>query len=999
MSRPVYDWCRVEVQSSASAWTDVSDDVMSVETTRKDGDVGTASLVLLGAQYDPTVTTLLRAARKVRVSVKSGASWLPIFVGRVENVDVDFLPTRVTVALQDLVADLANRPESRSVGTIEGLRWLMHGAGFSFTINGTATSSSTGEATATNDNASLWDQIMLARDSAGGYAWVSRSGVLTAYDASSMPTTIRATLGPSVYRDLTVDYNTADIINSLRVEYLRLNLANGESVSVPYGPFEDAASVAAWGRREDTVSVTGIPETEAAITAHANAVLARTASTEERPVSAIVPMLTSANLALAHQVDLNDRVSVVYADESTTKTVRVVGVQHQITPTSWSLTFEFASTGQASPPRKPPRTASPYLPPGSVGEDELAVDFASPSDIERIENEHAASVSLLEGEIQDARDEAESGRSANALAISNAVSDYTAKLAQKSRTTYSTSSPGTAANTAGDIWFRTNSATPPKVLQQWRGLGGTSWQEVGLDTTFIPKVHIGDGTFGSLAGDRLQANTVGTQHLIVADLENLAQVGDFEDPLVRAGFPATAPWSYATVTRGGGVVGAVVTSPSVPDAKLRVGEKFTVKAGDELVLSGEGICTTATFGPQYACLELRVEDKDGNWLTDLRSPGSSIDTPVGAWKTLNGIVTVPANAVRATPFLRWVGVAGAGAYAFSRVHVMRRFGGELIVDGSIATRHITSDFVESLLVTGRVLQTHSDANKGMKMSSLGLLGYNAAGNATMSFNASTGTMTLGDPAGVGAIIVDGSTGSIWMKGSLTSGSTISGSTISGSIITAGSTVLIGDHTTSSGAVHIGSFSGIPQLQFFTGNAGGDTWQPGSIWSTTTTDTDGENLTLQIISPRWAAGTGGAAERAIINVQSNRSGSTYKSRIYMRADILQLNTPETTTTPGNVFMADGGRIARHTSSRRYKTDIEPLGIAPADVLALDPVRFLMNGQVGVGFVAEDAEELGLGEWVTRDAEDRADGFAYATWTAAQQVVLRDLAARIEALEAS
>ncbi len=115
-----------------------------------------------------------------------------------------------------------------------------------------------------------------------------------------------------------------------------------------------------------------------------------------------------------------------------------------------------------------------------------------------------------------------------------------------------------------------------------------------------------------------------------------------------------------------------------------------------------------------------------------------------------------------------------------------------------------------------------------------------------------------------------------------------------------------------------------------------------------------------------------------------------------------------------------RLHRFTSSRRYKENVRDLDVTAAEVLALRPRTFQRNDHRDystvdengespvlpvtedtpwtVGFIAEEAEDLGLGRWVERDAEGRADGFSYATFVAAQQVVLREHAAQIDALSA-
>lgn len=117
--------------------------------------------------------------------------------------------------------------------------------------------------------------------------------------------------------------------------------------------------------------------------------------------------------------------------------------------------------------------------------------------------------------------------------------------------------------------------------------------------------------------------------------------------------------------------------------------------------------------------------------------------------------------------------------------------------------------------------------------------------------------------------------------------------------------------------------------------------------------------------------------------------------------LKIPAPTTTAAAANAYFDSAGNLLKSTSSKRYKADVQPLDLDVATVLALEPKTYdsLVDDTDDrfVGFIAEDAERLGLEQWVVRDAEGRVDGFAYAAWPVAQQLVLREQQARITALE--
>ena len=124
-------------------------------------------------------------------------------------------------------------------------------------------------------------------------------------------------------------------------------------------------------------------------------------------------------------------------------------------------------------------------------------------------------------------------------------------------------------------------------------------------------------------------------------------------------------------------------------------------------------------------------------------------------------------------------------------------------------------------------------------------------------------------------------------------------------------------------------------------------------------------------------------------------------------------PTSGVSNANVYLnPNNGLMARMTSSRRYKRNIADWSADPEAVLALQPRTWQASNPLEgddpeawfVGFVAEEVHELGLTELVEYDEEGEPDALHYATFSVAQQAVLRkheeeiaDLLARVEQLE--
>lgn len=153
----------------------------------------------------------------------------------------------------------------------------------------------------------------------------------------------------------------------------------------------------------------------------------------------------------------------------------------------------------------------------------------------------------------------------------------------------------------------------------------------------------------------------------------------------------------------------------------------------------------------------------------------------------------------------------------------------------------------------------------------------------------------------------------------------------------------------------------------------------------------------------------------LNGTSVQSSGTGNSQFAGQVTATQFLTTAAATTTGTVaVIASNGVIAKQSSSRRYKKFIRDItDMAPADLLGLRPRRFEYRAKdpvtketvTDVGFIAEEARDLGLSAFVRYDEKGRPDGFHYDRWTAALQIIVRhqadqiaDLTARLEALEA-
>lgn len=288
------------------------------------------------------------------------ADWTPIYAGRLDQgstaYDLKAKPSKqVTISLSALDANaaLANVLAPNGVGSIAALPYVLEGAGVPWDVDGSGNQVPTASVVAVNDNASVLDQVAITRDTGLGYAWLNRSGVLMVRSSRTVnPYGADTVLDEADYSDIDLAFDTANVINVVTVNLVRINPATGETEEVPYGPYVDAASFKEWGPRSATFTVQGITD----ISTYAATILAANAQPKVTVRSLTVPIRSIADLnrtkALA---DLYDRVLVLNAARGINQRPRVTQVEQQITAKRWTLTLSFDTDAVvASPTVAPP---------------------------------------------------------------------------------------------------------------------------------------------------------------------------------------------------------------------------------------------------------------------------------------------------------------------------------------------------------------------------------------------------------------------------------------------------------------------------------------------------------------------------------------------------------------------------------------------------------------------------------------------------------------------
>jgi hypothetical protein len=110
---------------------------------------------------------------------------------------------------------------------------------------------------------------------------------------------------------------------------------------------------------------------------------------------------------------------------------------------------------------------------------------------------------------------------------------------------------------------------------------------------------------------------------------------------------------------------------------------------------------------------------------------------------------------------------------------------------------------------------------------------------------------------------------------------------------------------------------------------------------------------------------------------------------------------TTASAANMFVDSSGFVYRSTSSLKYKTDVKDSIHGLADVLKLRSVTYkAKNGDDTVfgGLIAEEVHAAGLTEFVAYAPDKTPDSINYGNMVALLVSAIKELTARVEALEA-
>lgn len=326
----------------------------------------------------------------------------------------------------------------------------------------------------------------------------------------------------------------------------------------------------------------------------------------------------------------------------------------------------------------------------------------------------------------------------------------------KNKTTYSSTSPGTTSNTAGDTWFRTSAGV---VIEQWEGTGGTSWSQKTIGDTVIANLSVGKLISGEITGAEFIVSTGG-----IIRTENDSVI------ITQYGIQLTAGATIdaaADVNVGALRAGTINTSGDIVVGSTIRSTNFSTTAGYQLsstgliIRQGEVAASTlraGTLTSDTGVIQVGTGASlvfNGGYLKSNTYTGTSYSATAGAgWylgndglRIANGSVSASAITAGTISGTNTIALSGANAKITGTGFELSGTG-LLVNTGSIAAAALAIQSPSNVLP---YITSTFDA-------SLSALPYTTTGSVTVSMDSTKWALpTLGSGKGQSLKVVNGNT--------------------------------------------------------------------------------------------------------------------------------------------------------------------------------------------------------------------------------------------------
>lgn len=348
----------------APTWTNLTGESTSISLDLgNDSDglsdsitAGVLSAVVQDATYDPSTNSNVKQGARLRVRALSGGVYKHLFLGRVENLDVEYGDNAkpvITITATNTGKAVVNTgvpvlgATASAWGTEfgTGMSRLALAGAYMLKANETTDMTSFGQYvggwTSRDDSATIGSWLRRWCLDRGYWSWVDQYGDVWVLPTADLPAWNNITLSDDPTDATAVKYQlgmkvgwaTHALVNDLTVT--RFSVDEDDGISKAYGPYQESVSAKAYGVQSGAVEIlNGTPSTTAA------SILAGTAFPKRYPQEIVFSGLKFMNQA----VDLHvyDKVKVRRSTLIASLFYRVLRVRHDIVSSgdreSWTVT-------------------------------------------------------------------------------------------------------------------------------------------------------------------------------------------------------------------------------------------------------------------------------------------------------------------------------------------------------------------------------------------------------------------------------------------------------------------------------------------------------------------------------------------------------------------------------------------------------------------------------------------------------------------------------------
>lgn len=284
------------------------------------------------------------------------------------------------------------------------------------------------------------------------------------------------------------------------------------------------------------------------------------------------------------------------------------------------------------------------------------------------------------------------------------LSTLTTSVNGKNKTVNSTSDASGTGYVAGDRWQKWDTLSAGgKLLKTYR-YSGSAWVQEYLSESYLPLVDIGQGTYGTMSGGRLDAQSVTAREMLISRGANMHVDPEMKDTV----WWSTSNGNASIVTSGGktggsslafvqsslqvgSYYGSTTSLTEGPKRRTRVVEGLPYKFGAWVKTSTSAPANTISIYARW------FNDADASFTTSLVTRytvnGVAAATPAGQYVWVTGFATCPAgyNSV-AVGLYKETGYT-TGTTIWSDPSIQPGADASLIVQGSVFAEHVNAQSV------------------------------------------------------------------------------------------------------------------------------------------------------------------------------------------------------------------------------------------------------------------------------------------------------------------